>query len=162
MSYVKTPLALDAPFSLQPDFIAASVNVLVQQCHGANVKAGWWTFMEKKDSLMAVNAESLVKESVAEKIQQWKRDRNVPELLMLTVSELSEAMEGDRKNLKDDKLPQYDMLAVELADAIIRICDLAGAKNYPLGEILAAKMKFNAVREDHTLTHRAGPSGKQY
>lgn len=39
-------------------------------------------------------------------------DRNVGELLMLCVSELSEAMEGHRKNLMDDKLPHRRMFEV--------------------------------------------------
>ena len=45
------------------------------------------------------------------------------ERFMLMVSELSEAMEGHRKNLKDDKLPEFPMLYVELADTIIRVMD---------------------------------------
>lgn len=47
------------------------------------------------------------------------------ERFMLMVSELAEAMEGDRKELKDDKLPQYPMLWVELADTVIRVMDSA-------------------------------------
>lgn len=45
------------------------------------------------------------------------------ERFMLMVSELSEGMEGHRKSLNDDKLPQYPMLWVELADTIIRVMD---------------------------------------
>lgn len=59
--------------------------------------------------------------------------RNVGELLMLTVSELSEAMEGHRKGLMDDHLPHRKMIEVELADAMIRILDLAGGLNLDLG-----------------------------
>lgn len=52
--------------------------------------------------------------------------RDYDEMFMLIVSELSEAMEGDRKNLMDDKLPHRRMLEVEIADAYIRVLDLAG------------------------------------
>lgn len=45
------------------------------------------------------------------------------ERFMLMVSELAEAMEGDRKSLADDKLPQYPMIWVELADCVIRVMD---------------------------------------
>ena len=41
-------------------------------------------------------------------------------------SELSEAMEGDRKGLMDDHLPQYPMFQVELADFVIRCLDWLG------------------------------------
>lgn len=145
MSTIQTPLELNAHFALIPAAIASSVNFLTQQCHGANVEAGWWSDLTDP-----------------KRPKTLKADRNVGELLMLAVSELAEAMEGDRKNLPDDKLPQYPMLAVELADAIIRICDLAGAKGYPLGDILADKMLFNAQRFDHTLAHRASEHGKKY
>ena len=42
-------------------------------------------------------------------------------------SELSEAMEGLRKNLMDDHLPEYPMVAVELADFVIRVLDWFGS-----------------------------------
>lgn len=47
--------------------------------------------------------------------------------MMLVVSELGEAMEGHRKDLMDDHLPDHPMFSVELADALIRLLDLAGA-----------------------------------
>lgn len=45
---------------------------------------------------------------------------------VLVITEFAEAVEGDRKSLADDHLPQYDMRAVELADAAIRLLDLGG------------------------------------
>ncbi|MDH1266733.1 hypothetical protein N5C81_03770 [Rhizobium pusense] len=59
-------------------------------------------------------------------------DRNKGEMLMLVVSELSEAMEGERKDLMDDHLPHRKMAEVELADVLIRIFDFAGGFNYDL------------------------------
>jgi hypothetical protein len=44
-------------------------------------------------------------------------------------SELSEAVEGLRKNLMDDHLPSYPMAAVELADFVIRVLDWFGAQD---------------------------------
>lgn len=85
-----------------------------------------------------------------------------PVRLMLIVSELAEAMEGHRKSLMDDKLPHRLMSEVELADAVIRIFDLAGAMNYDLGGAIADKLAFNARRADHTLEARRGPNGKAY
>jgi hypothetical protein len=58
-----------------------------------------------------------------------KLDRNMGEMLMLVVSEIAECMEGERKNLMDDHLPHRRMAEVELADAVIRIADIAGAKS---------------------------------
>lgn len=109
-------------------------------CHAAAVASGWWQ-------------NPAAPECAA--------DRNVGALLMLIVTELAEAMEGHRKSLKDDKLPDRDMLEVELADAVIRIFDLAGACGYDLEDIILRKLSFNLKREDHTLEHRAGENGKR-
>lgn len=62
-------------------------------------------------------------------------------------SEISEATEGVRKNLPDDHLPHRSMRVCELADAVIRILDVAGAENMPLGEVILEKMAYNAKRE---------------
>ena len=53
-------------------------------------------------------------------------ERNPYELLALVVSELSECLEGERKNLMDDKLPHRRMAEVEMADAYIRLADFSG------------------------------------
>jgi len=79
----------------------------------------------------------------------------INEKLMLTVSELAEAMEGIRKGgiKPDDKLPQFSNLAVELADVMIRTMDLAEGialvDENGTNEVLAAlvqKLKINAGR----------------
>lgn len=59
-----------------------------------------------------------------------KRDLNIHERFQLVLSEVAEAMEGFRKDLQDDHLPQYKSLHVELADGVIRILDMAGAYSW--------------------------------
>lgn len=56
----------------------------------------------------------------------WDNPRSFDVIICLIHSEVSEAMEGDRKNLKDDHLPQYPMCLVELTDTAIRIMDYLG------------------------------------
>lgn len=90
------------------------------------------------------------------------KQRNFGELMMLAVSELAEALEGDRKNLMDDKLPQYAMRNVEIVDCLIRLFDTAGNLIPNVGEIYDAKMAFNASREDHKVEHRLSEGGKKY
>lgn len=90
------------------------------------------------------------------------RERNIGELLMLTVSELAEAMEGHRKNLMDDKLPHRKMFEVELADTIIRILDMAGAFGLDLDGAFEEKMVYNAQRYDHSTEARLSDHGKKY
>ena len=85
-----------------------------------------------------------------------------PTRLCLIHSEISEAMEGHRKSLQDDKLPHRPMAEVELADALIRIFDLGGVMGYDLAGALVEKMTFNRVRPDHKLAARAAVGGKAY
>ncbi len=102
--------------------------------------------------------------------QKWWHDlytgerleRNVGELLCLVHSEISEAMEGHRKNLMDDKLPDRGMFEVELADAIIRILDIAGGFGLDLGGAIIEKLAYNRKREDHSAEHRKSENGKKY
>lgn len=82
--------------------------------------------------------------------------------LCLVHSELSEAMEADRKGLMDDKLPNRDGREVELADAVIRIFDMAGAYGMDLGAAISEKMIYNASRQDHKIANRQGEGGKKY
>lgn len=89
-------------------------------------------------------------------------ERNKGELLCLIHSEISEAMEGERKGLMDDKLPHRPMPEVELADALIRIFDYAGAFGYDLEGAYREKMAFNATREDHTHEARLAANGKRW
>lgn len=89
-------------------------------------------------------------------------ERNIGELLMLTVSELAEAMEGHRKKLNDDKLPHRPMFEVELADTLIRILDMAGGLGLDLAGAFIEKMEYNATRKDHTHEARLAPGGKAY
>lgn len=125
-----------------------SLESLIQSIHQQNVEAGWWTNIETGESLVSQNAE--------------KPKRNIPEMLMLIVTEISEAMEGHRKNLMDDKLPHRTMLEVELADAVIRICDMAGGLNLDLVGAINEKREYNKKREDHKLENRLKADGKKY
>lgn len=88
--------------------------------------------------------------------------RNKGEMLMLMVSEISEAMEGERKSLMDDKLPHRPMAEVELADTMIRILDYAEAHGYDVGAAMAEKLAYNAKRADHTYEARKQANGKKW
>ena len=82
--------------------------------------------------------------------------------LMLMVSEIAEAMEGERKDLMDDKLPHRKMAEVELADVVIRVADYCGMCGYDLEGAVREKMAYNRVREDHKPEHRSKPGGKAF
>lgn len=89
-------------------------------------------------------------------------ERNKGELLMLMVSELAEAMEGERKDLTDDKLPMFKAVEVELADCLIRIFDYAGRYGYDLEGAYQKKRLYNSQRADHKHEARAAAGGKKF
>ncbi|TYO65412.1 hypothetical protein FXV83_15870 [Bradyrhizobium hipponense] len=65
--------------------------------------------------------------------------------IALMHSELSEALEGDRKSLMDDKLTHRTALETEAADVLIRNGDLGGAMNSKVGEAIVAIAPFNRL-----------------
>jgi hypothetical protein len=71
---------------------------------------------------------------------------NKGERIALMHSELSEALEGIRKDLKDEHLPEFTSEEVELADCMIRILDHAEAFGLRLFEALIAKHEYNVNR----------------
>lgn len=88
--------------------------------------------------------------------------RNVGEMIALAHSELSEALEGHRKDLMDDKLPHRKMIEVELADAVLRIFETAGYLKLDLAGAIEDKVAFNDRREDHKAEARLAANGKRY
>jgi hypothetical protein len=74
---------------------------------------------------------------------------NIPEKIALIHSELSEALEGYRQDLMDDKLVDRPMIEVELADAVHRIFGLAIILKLDLGGAYVEKAAYNRTRADH-------------
>ena len=120
---------------MRPGFTA-----LIDLCHGASLRAGWW-----HDENGALPPQV-----------------NVPTLLMLIVSEISEAMEAHRKSLMDDKVTYRPGVEVELADAVIRILDVSGALGLDLVGAVIDKLEYNSGRRDHTREARKASGGKAY
>lgn len=68
--------------------------------------------------------------------------------LMLTVSELSEALEALRHgNPPDSHIPKFSGMEAELADAVIRIMDLAETLDLRLAQAIVAKAAYNSRRQ---------------
>jgi NTP pyrophosphatase (non-canonical NTP hydrolase) len=120
--------------------IKNAINVFVGLCNKRAVVAGWYNDPKTGKPI----------------------ERNIGELLALVHSEISEALEGYRKKLMDDHLPHRRMVEVELADAVIRIADLAGYLDLDLGGAIMEKLEYNRTRADHKLVNRAKAGGKAF
>lgn len=116
------------------------INELRDLCYNESLKAGWHTDLETGKLI----------------------DRNKAEMLCLIHSEISEAMEGERKSLMDDHLPNRPMTEVELADAVIRIMDYTGRWGYDIGGAIMKKIQYNRNRADHKIENRTKDGGKKF
>lgn len=88
--------------------------------------------------------------------------RNDGEMIALMHSELSEALEGVRKDKMDDHLPEHPNVTVELADCVIRILDYCAGRGLNIGQALVDKCGYNMVRADHSHEHRKAAGGKKF
>ena len=128
-----------------------AIETLQRKIHQGNVDAGWWTDL---DTMQSLAEECRIRTRFGKAL--------VAEKLALIHSEVSEAMEAARKNLKDDKLPHRSGVEVELADAVIRILDLAGALQLDLAGAIQEKLMYNSTREDHRIENRMKDNGKAF
>jgi len=99
----------------------------------------------------------------------WDNDRNLGEMLMLVVTELSEEMETHRKDgsiipisneikeamaeMSDEEFKEHfvlvakDTFADEMADALIRIMDICGGLHIDIDWHVKNKIRYNTTRE---------------
>jgi NTP pyrophosphatase (non-canonical NTP hydrolase) len=126
---------------------AGPLKQLAKEIHETAVNSGWW---EDRDKLMGTTDSINDPLTLRAKRQlvrgTYGRLMVEASMLMLTVSELAEGMEGLRKDLPDDHMPQFKMIECELADAMIRILDHSHAFGYRVPEAMLAKMEYNKNR----------------
>lgn len=115
------------------------ISELVSRCFAESTARGWWDDANSNDPKYVVGTK-----------------------LVLIHGEISEAMEGYRKGLQDSHLPDRPAIEVELADALIRIGDLAGWLGLDLEGAVAEKMLYNRTRADHDKAVRDAAGGKKF
>lgn len=116
------------------------IRAMMELAHRTATDAGWYTDLKTGEPI----------------------ERNFGEVIALMHSELSEALEADRKGLMDDKLPHRDGREVEFADLIIRVLDTAAALGFDIAGALIEKNRFNQQRDDHKIEARTTNGGKRY
>ena len=77
----------------------------------------------------------------------WNEEVEIGTKIALMHSELSEALEADRRgNPPDDKIPEYSGVEAELADVIIRILDFAEGHDMDVIGAMICKARMNSGR----------------
>lgn len=98
----------------------------------------------------------------------FEKEKNIGEMLCLIHSEVSEALEADRKDrylpvqplgvlgwVSDKDFKESFMMHVkgtfeeEMADIIIRVLDMCAFKNIDIDTMVEIKMRYNSLREKY-------------
>lgn len=115
-----------------------SFNTLSRNAHANAVQKGFWTNDDRVRDIIRREANDL---------SGYLEVTTKAAKLALIHSEASEVLEGLRHgNHPDDKVPEFETEAAELADVIIRIMDYAGRYRVRVSEALVAKMAMNKSR----------------
>lgn len=118
-------------------FIEAFKQIQIR-AHQNSRSKGFWKAVEGLEHLFSADGNETALREITGMVNAQK--------IALMHSELSEALEGDRKDASDDKLPNRSMLEVELADCIIRIMDLAEKRGLDVARAIIEKMVYNSTR----------------
>lgn len=114
-----------------------TINEVVREAHQTAISKGFYTHLDGRDILPGSVGEMALHNPSG---YRHLSGLGVVGQLLLIHSEVTEAMESDRRNEGDDRI------AEELADIVIRVADLAGYMNLDLDKAIEDKMAANKVR----------------
>jgi NTP pyrophosphatase (non-canonical NTP hydrolase) len=151
------PVVKDPECLLKNSILANAIDTLCADAHANAKSKGWWDESKDVNELKEFITDSF--NAYGQEIKPEERDplltavdrlsaRNLGEQIALMHSELSEALEWERKQpgAPSDHIPGFTGLEEEFADVLIRIFDTSAGMKLRLGEAVLAKMAFNSQR----------------
>ena len=133
-----SPQAMQNTYAQQEWNFMAGFRAIQQKVHGTAVDKGWWD-----DRRKLVNAAF---DAGGEDLAKFADKAITGMVIALEHSELSEGLEGERKDLVSDHIEGFSMLEEEYADVIIRIMDHAEDKKLNIAGAILSKLAFNDTR----------------
>lgn len=115
-------------------FVEAFNRIAIEVHHNARSK-GFWDASDELQTLADING-------LGEEMHKMRNSQ----LRDLIYSEFGEMCEGERRDLPSDKIPGFTNAEEEMADAVIRIMDMAYGRGLRIAEAVAEKMAYNATR----------------
>jgi len=119
-------------------------------CHDEAICNGW-----HDDTLLHINGITIIEADMLEMAYKAQQ-------ISLMHSELSECLEGIRRDLQDKKLPHRKAEHVEIVDLLMRALDYCGEFDIDIDEIMSEKIEYNKTREDHKPENRDQVNGKKF
>lgn len=125
---------------------------LVDHAHATALKKGFYdekrNFQDMLDSSLSGPSVTVEAAATYTLMQEWLKSTAEQAAIARMHSELSEWLEGIRKNpdTRDSHCPEFLSAEIEAADLIIRVMDTCGEMGYRLGAAILAKMAYNQTR----------------
>lgn len=123
----------------------------IRAVHGLAIAKGWWPDESNEEALKKVGEKMmLVVSEISEAYEEWRK----PEGDLTTIYFLDKEGHRHREQFYaveetfGETKPLYkpEGFPIELADAVIRIFDLAGKFSIPLRDAMALKHEYNVTR----------------
>lgn len=114
-------------------------NAFQNAAHSMSRLKGWW---DEEDALVSFMGTTELGKKILASVMPHLDGAKIA----MVQTEISEAVEGIRNDAMSDKIPGFKAVEEELADALIRIGDLAGRRGWRVGDAVVAKYEYNRGR----------------
>ena len=125
-------------------YLEKALSILGGKAHTLAARNGFWEDEETLDVFVPTEDEQSTR---IQRARALLRSLTTMTQLALITTEVSEAIEGLRTDNVSDKIgPRFSAVEEELADVVIRVCQLADRRGYDLSGAIAAKHRYNTTR----------------